>query len=154
MKNFYFEGKKVEEAFRQTMGGYYSTSTQDVKEHWDIGTAFGKVDVKGLKAIKRYQPVQDEFIWVEMKNVRGNKGWLYGKADFFAFQTFTGWLICPKNALQKLVEDVVVHENCYPPVCCTYQRKGREDLLTLIPRDRIKLISYEIFIESAEDNQG
>ena len=153
MSNFYFEGKRVEEEFRQLMGGIYSSNQEDIHEHWDLATSFGKVDVKGLKAIKRRQPVQDEFIWVELKNVRGNRGWLYGDADFFAFKTFTSWLICPRIALQTLVEEIVnVDEQCYPPICCIYQRKDRKDQLTLIPTNRVKLISYEVFHESQENN--
>ena len=60
-----------------------STHTEDIHDHidyWlamsDLGKKWG-VDVKGNN-------LPDE-IWVEFKNVRGDKGWLYGGASIIAF---------------------------------------------------------------------
>ena len=59
-----------------------SSHTEDIHEHVDYWLAhnnMGKwgVDVKGNN-------LPDE-IWVELKNVRGNPGWLYGGAKIIAF---------------------------------------------------------------------
>ena len=60
-----------------------SNHTEDIHEHIDYWLAMSGegqrwgVDVKGNN-------LPDE-IWVEFKNVRGDKGWLYGGANIIAF---------------------------------------------------------------------
>ena len=63
-----------------------------------------KVDVKALKRTNRNDNDVDENIhWVEIRNVRGKKGWLYGDSGLIAFETkdyfvFVGWQSVGKSA--------------------------------------------------------
>lgn len=153
MRKEFFKGKKTEQEFHSLFGGQLATPGEDVAEHWDVAPTFGRVDVKGLKSLKRGLPLQDELIWIELKNVQGKLGWLYGKADYFAFQTFNSWLLCPKEALQDLVAKIVDKtKQSQPPICTIYQRKNRKDMLTLIPTQQIRLISYEVFTQSTNSD--
>lgn len=44
-------------------------------------------DVKSMKKSNRKDStVDDQIHWIELQNVRGNPGWIYGKADFIAFE--------------------------------------------------------------------
>ena len=42
---------------------------------------------------------------IELKNVHGNIGWLYGEANYFAFETVDYWIIVEKLLLQELIAD-------------------------------------------------
>ena len=45
------------------------------------------VDVKTMKRTSRSDAnAQDKWIWIEFNNVNGNDGWLYGEADYIAFE--------------------------------------------------------------------
>ena len=82
---------------------------QDKKEHWDIEGEIDeerlKIDVKSMKRQNMYDPLPDErFHWVEFQNVRGDIGWLYGKADAFAFEIEDYFILVRKSALQKFME--------------------------------------------------
>jgi len=67
-----------------------------------------KVEVKAMKRISRADDNgQDEWIWVEFKNVQGNLGWLYGKADYVAFELQDCFLFVNREDLVKVSENVV-----------------------------------------------
>lgn len=55
-----------------------------------------KAQPKGLQS--------HSYRWVETQNVRGDRGWLYGTADFIAFEYGEYWVIVPRTALVHLVE--------------------------------------------------
>jgi len=68
-----------------------SSQTENIEEHWDFliekGEIQYKVEVKGQKRINRKDnKEQNDFVWVELQNVRGKAGWLFGKADLIAFE--------------------------------------------------------------------
>jgi hypothetical protein len=74
-----------------------------------------KYDVKGLKKIKRYDKTTNESIhWVEIMNVRGNLGWLYGKADRFAFELNDYYMIIDKEKLQELIKEKMCSKETNP----------------------------------------
>lgn len=54
-----------------------SSSSEDMNDHIDYFVNDYSVDVKGNRDKNK--------IWLELVNVTGKKGWLYGKADFIAF---------------------------------------------------------------------
>jgi len=91
------EFKKVEDKFAEVIKQFgdtsKSTKEEDIHEHWDVKLDI-KFDVKAIKKTNRYDNEPNENIhWVELKNVRGNKGWLYGDANYFAFETEDYWII-------------------------------------------------------------
>lgn len=132
---FLKNGKNTEEQFAKLFSNYKkSTTQQDINEHWDLEISH-KVDVKGLKKVKRGDTTTNEnFHWVEIKNVHGNKGWLYGKADFFAFELNDFWVIVPKEELQQRIAMKTVKTYYDEPTKYgLYQRSGRKDVITIIP---------------------
>ena len=107
----------------------------------DAGT--WSVDIKARKKTRRSNDnAQDDWIWIEFQNVRGNTGWLYGEADYIAFETQDNFVIVKKDSLIEYVEGAVdmgksvkySGEAKYK----TYRRAGRNDLLTMAELSEIK----------------
>ena len=107
----------------------------------DAGT--WSVDIKARKKTRRSDDnAQDDWIWIEFQNVRGNTGWLYGEADYIAFETQDNFVIVKKDSLIEYVEGAVdmgksvkySGEAKYK----TYRRAGRNDLLTMVELSEIK----------------
>lgn len=126
-----------------------STKTEDRKEHIDYwltisltGKRWG-VDVKGNN-------LPDE-IWVEFKNVKGDKGWLYGGANIIAFDIPEegGFSIVDREELaffcEKHVSDEVVTDKRHAYLK-KYTRKDREDVITILKLHDLKnLLSYRVW---------
>ena len=71
-----------------------STKREDIEDHWDVELSklneILKVDVKSLKKIDRYDSAPNEdYIWLEIKNVHGKFGWCYAEKinGFFSLNT-------------------------------------------------------------------
>jgi hypothetical protein len=131
---FLAKGKQTEMAFSKILSNVkFSSENEDITEHWDISTNI-KIDVKGLKKRNRSDDTVDERIhWVEIKNVNGNVGWLYGDADYFAFELHDYWIVVDKYDLQLLVKSQVKKEySNIPMLNKLYTREGRKDVMTLI----------------------
>lgn len=122
-----------------------STKMENIKLHVDFWLSDGRgVDVKG----KNYP----HEIWVEIKNVNGDLGWLYGKADFFAFELYElgGFACVDANDLRDFVAKNVRKEytsksNAYLKL---YRRQNRMDTITKITicdlksLDSFRVVSY------------
>jgi len=114
-------GKEAEETFvelakTRNYSVTKATLQQDRMEHWDyelsktINNNFfkRKIDVKAMKKINRSdEGPTDRMFLIELNNVGGGKGWLYGQADGFAFQLTNGFILIPKDDLIKQVESLV-----------------------------------------------
>lgn len=101
------------------------------------------VDIKARKKASRSDSkAQDEWIWIEFQNVRGNAGWLYGEADRIAFETQDDFIIVDRNSLIDYVENVVDMGKSVKyssqAKYKTYRRAGRNDLLTMVELSEIK----------------
>ena len=121
-------GKEAEKNYAKLYTNVeWPTEMQDIKEHWDVKVEGYKIDVKAIKK-------DDENIhFVEFKNVQGKKGWLYGDADGFAFETKDYWVEVKKEKLQDWI-----HEKCVDKVMgwSVYElssRPGAKDLFTKVP---------------------
>lgn len=67
-----------------------------------------RVEVKGMKRLnRRFAERQDEWVTLEFRGIAGYKGWLYGEADFIAFQTHDGFVLVKRDELVKLAEDKI-----------------------------------------------
>jgi hypothetical protein len=111
-----------------------STTEQDINEHWDVKLDI-KFDVKAVKKVNRSDGETDETIhWVELINVRGNKGWLYGEADYFAFELDDYWVIVNKQILQTFIAKKCAkkEKSDTPALYKIYNRKDRLDAITLV----------------------
>jgi hypothetical protein len=111
-----------------------STPEQDMNERWDVQVNL-KFDAKGLKKIRRNDTKTDEnFHYIELKNVNGKNGWLYGEATHFSFETDDYWIIIEKNKLQDFIK-----QKCKNKIKCTvptlyqlYTRRNRKDVIVLV----------------------
>ena len=81
---FLAKGKEIEKQFaKQFATTSFSNDNEDIHEHWDFKLE-SKFDVKDVKKINRNDISTNEFYHiVEIKNVNGELGWLYGDANFF-----------------------------------------------------------------------
>ena len=81
--------------------------------------------------------LDDSINWVEIMNVRGDLGWLYGKSEYIAFRTFTDILFVKLKKLQVYTEEKIKGKSLvftnpkdfYVP----YQRYGRKDMVIKVP---------------------
>lgn len=130
--------KKVEDKFIEAIREFGSierpTVEEDMTQHWDVKLGI-KFDVKAVKKINRWDDKPDEnFHWVELYNVNGAWGWLYGEADYFAFETDDYWVIVGKTNLQDFIGDKckdkvkTIEKELYK----IYTRPGRKDMVVLV----------------------
>jgi hypothetical protein len=146
VKVFYKKGlideSFVMDAVKHTLGGECEKSSkfEDIRDHIDFWWDSPKkgrigIDVKGIKKNSRSDKKPDDTIqWLELQGVTGYPGWLYGKAEYIAFRTFTKIIFVKRDrllsfALEKVKDKDVVYDTpkeCYVP----YKRKkwGRDDL--------------------------
>lgn len=146
--SFLSEGKIKEGEFASLFDGVnFSVKDKDIKEHWDVEISI-KVDVKGLKRVNRNDyETNENYHFIELVNVNGELGWLYGGATHFAFEMDEYWVVVEKNRLQKMieekVEDIYVY-NSDESLYCKYQREGRKDLITMVKTIDLILINTDI----------
>lgn len=133
----------------------FSTVDQDINEHWDVKLVNkGKTiltDVKAMKKRNRYDNnVDDSIHYVELYNVSGKKGWLYGKADCFAFETLDSYVVVDKQPLQDFIAD-----RCKDKIYCEepelyklYRRKERKDMMVMVETSELIKIAKRIIPKS------
>ena len=157
--NSFSRGKQSEYRFSeaiQSMGMVCRKSSRndDIYNHIDFyiedsatNDFIASVDVKGGNFMHT--------IWVELQNVRGNKGWLYGKASVIAFEIpeIGGFSCVLTKHLRGYVEQNVsdkftAKDKAYKNL---YTRKDREDIITSLSLDDLKEIkSYKVLKYSNE----
>jgi len=132
IENLGFKGIKVGAAY-------------DMNHHYDINIS-ANIEIKGMKALRRGEEVQDEWHWIEVKGV-ADEGWLYNShADMIAFETKKSWIVVRPTNLIDYVERFVGHEFVEKPLLAQYKlyrRKGRNDAITLIKSDDLRHIGVE-----------
>ena len=132
---FVIEGKEKEKKFAELFKSVeFSTCKEDRQEKWDV-KIISKVDVKGLKKIDRTNKDYNEnWHWIELQGNAGNPGWLFGGADYFAFETFNYWMVVSKTELQRFIKKHVTSKKVLTTKTPykLYQRKGKKDLITLV----------------------
>lgn len=121
-KQQYDEGDNSEQRFKRILESYgktikKSTEDENIFDHIDFfindnGIVYS-VDVKGPKGKNRKdpnkapKPFKESWNSVEFKNVNGNPGSLYGKADFIAFEVVEGFFVANRKILVEYCERVV-----------------------------------------------
>lgn len=98
------------------------------------------VEVKSHKNVGRGNyAVGDKYALVETVNVRGNKGWLYGEANYIAFRYDDSFIIVPRTALISIVESIPKR----------YVKRNTEAIGAFYKRgnDEITLISWKTIIQ-------
>ena len=143
------QAKISEEKFAKNLTNpVWANNYQNMKEHWDVKGIFKqklyKFDVKGMKKKNRWDNnFQDDIAWVEGTNVRGEPGWVKGKADYIVFERNKYWLIVDR---QELFDHVVnkLQEKGYQKgkgIYQVYQREGRLDKITMVPYEDIEKLT-------------
>ena len=146
IQGFYQKYSKVEDLFAINLKEHgiitKATFEQDINEHWDLKLTSHddseisiKFDVKAVKKINRNDSQTNENIhWIELFNVLGKMGWLYGDADYFAFETDDYFIVVEKMRLQSLIADKCAEKikTEKPELYKLYQRNGRKDMITLV----------------------
>jgi hypothetical protein len=97
------------------------------------------IDYKSSKILldEKTNPL-NEWVWIEFKNVRGDDGWIYGKADYIVWVLKNQlWFVNRKNLLQftlrKLKENNNQHTDYKNDANYKwYKRFNRNDLITKI----------------------
>lgn len=128
-----------------------STQTENIDEHWDFLIEKGehqyKVEVKSRKRINRKdEGGQNDFVWVELQNVRGKVGWLFGRADLIAFEKRDTFIFVKRLDLLALVNKkvnlVAKVRDPKDALYKIYRRDGRKDKLTLLLFSDIESILF------------
>lgn len=133
-------GKNAETKFVELCRTYgvepiKATEDQDKYEHWDYRVSGSRVEVKSRKRTNRSDSsVNDDVIFVEFLNIIGKPGWLYGSADFIAFERPEGFLFVKRTDLVALAEMLVGTQWAdRPTLYKSYRRRDR-------PAERVGLI--------------
>lgn len=145
------EGLFILMAVRQGWKISASSNVENIDEHWDYliekdGQEF-KVEVKAEKRIQRTDhTLQTDFTWVELRNVRGKVGWLFGKADLIAFENEKSFFFIKRLGLLAVVNQkvnlVAKVKSAKDALYKIYTREGRKDKLTLLPTSDIEPIMF------------
>lgn len=124
-----------------------STIDEDIHKHIDrhvelYGREF-TVDVKSAKATRRDGTIVIDEVWIELLNVQGKPGWIFGEQDFVAFELKKhNFIVVPRLELAKLCRELIdtsttvnsPEEALYK----AYRREGRNDIISRIKLDDIK----------------
>lgn len=106
-------------------------------------------DVKGLRKHNRSdKDFNDTITWIELTNVKGFKGSIYGKAKYLAFITNDSIIYIPREKIITFVEEKIkgketVHtcpNECYIP----YNRKNRKDLIVKVKIEDLKVFAKQV----------
>jgi hypothetical protein len=148
METCYQVGKSGEQRFATHLSQpRFATDKQDMEEHWDVESEGKRYDVKAMKKWRRSdaEPT-DRIHYVELRNVRGELGWIYGEADYIAFETRSHWIVVPRKKLVFFIEGATEknERSDKPAVYKLYQREGRKDLMTVVPTMDLLAISEVI----------
>jgi hypothetical protein len=161
-KKMFLDGQKVEERFAKLFKNpTFSSPEEDMFDHWDVKIPYKgellKVDVKGIKKINRKDSETNEFFhYIELRNVKGKEGWLYGKADLFAFETEDYWVIVRKGKLQDFIAlnvSKIRVENAKDSLYKFYQRKGWKDLITMVKTLDLMYLADSIILKSKDHEE-
>ena len=129
---------------------------EDKTKHWDYqiskaqpnGFYKRKIDVKAPKNVDG--KLNDDFIWIELQNVGGGKGWLYGEADGIAFQMNDFFALVSLEDLQELVHNLVdLKQEAKPsyskkdPYVIYHRKKWHnDDLIVLIKKEDLLTLDH------------
>ena len=106
-----------------------------------------KVDVKSRKRTSRKdKQFNDDWIWLEFRNVQGKNGWMKGDSTHIAFEREKEFVLVPRLDLYKWAKKEIIKrygngksmsikcvaKNSRDSKYKCYTRHGRQDLLTQV----------------------
>jgi hypothetical protein len=115
-------------------------TNEEHKFHYDYVVAnflnckLCKIEVKATKAPRRGQAPDSSILYLEIKSVGGYPGWIYGSADYIAFQIDEKFILFCRYDLVEYVENTqdkmpIIKKSGI--VGTRYGRKGRRDLVAI-----------------------
>ena len=126
--------------------------------HVDYVSDCGKIDVKARKRVTRKDSdVQDDLVWLEFKNVQGKIGWVYGKADWIAFEREEDFVLVKRHDLALMGEKIcdlgdrvsVGRDALYKG----YQRRGRKDLLSIVKMSDVLKLYHQLWTKDVDNTE-
>lgn len=148
--NSFFESQESEKNFAETCRKNNilvtpSSEKSNIEKHVDFYLTYPffkkevAVDFKGAKRKSRNDSTQNfDIVWIEIQNVKGNKGWLYGEANEIVFERGDHYLFIPKILLQKYTDSIKDKEIYYTKnLEKFYQRKNRQDIIYFTTFERM-----------------
>jgi hypothetical protein len=122
----------------------FASKYENINSHWDVASNGIKYDVKAMKKMSRKdeQPT-DRIHFIELRNVHGLLGWVYGDAHYIAFETRSYWIVVKRTKLVHFVEQITDKQpfSDRPKPYQLYQRNGRKDIMTIVPTMDLLAIS-------------
>lgn len=146
----WWEGQKTEESFGDVLKEKYPDAREATLSeqylHKDWICSAGSIDVKALKRTSRAGDKTEDLIWIEFINNTGDKGWLYGKQDFLAFEGIDHYIVVSRKDLQNLAEELCdinkVVARSSDALYKGYSRRNRDDLISMIRRSDLLKIQH------------
>lgn len=93
------------------------------------------IDIKSIRGVGSNR-CKDNHTWIELQNVVGRKGWIYGSQDLIVFERTMDWLIVDRRSLADWVDSVVdrtvVVDRWGDPTYTVYAKDTDRSLTTLI----------------------
>lgn len=132
-----------------------STPHENRISHFDfvVGLAmdrFVRVEVKSTKARRRGDTPDPSVVFLEIQNIDGGPGWIYGKCDYVAFEHPKGFILFPN---QEIVSYVERYSQTFPFVTQSgidftlYGRRQRKDIVMVVPFAELNFrISHKLFL--------
>lgn len=124
-----------------------SCEKDDMFKHIDFYLNNGQsVDVKASNKVFN----SEHYVWIELMNIYGNKGWINGKATFIAFSLGDRYVFFKRRELKYFVYNKVNVERIHLKVgrikpYSVYRRKGYKDKIVLIPlKDILRLEHFYV----------
>lgn len=151
-------GKYEEKLFQHAVIKYKkitcekSCEDDDKFKHIDFYLGNGwKVDVKTHKKINnKDKNLSNEFVWIELMNIRGNKGWIDGEATHIAFSLTSHYVLVDRPKLREMVKSKLKNNRWHykddnPQPYKIYRRAGLEDKVVLVPiEDVLRVKHYKL----------
>ena len=135
------EGQKAEDLFpilffEKTKMYCTKATTSQQKRHIDYFCPLGTFDVKARKRKERHDPNYcDDEMLLEIVNVFGFNGWLYGDAKYIAQETADSFLIFKRK---DLVNHYEANEHLYTKL------SRHKDCFVWVPFEHLKTIKFSI----------
>jgi hypothetical protein len=113
-----------------------------------------RYEIKSRKKINRSDDqYQDSLIWIEIQNVRGDLGWLFGASDYIVFERNKDFVVVDREKLADFVTRTCnlrkVARHADEALYSRYQRFGRKDCLTLIRNEDIEKLAKKVYLKAA-----
>lgn len=93
------------------------------------------VDIKSIRGVGSGRD-KNEYTWIELQNVNGRRGWLYGKQDLIVFERTDHWLFVDRHSLARWIAFVVdenkIVDRQGDPMYSLYSKDTDKSLTTMI----------------------